>query len=211
MAFRTNLAQLALARGLPSQQAIASFCGVNQTTVSRWLRGAETPPPLAAARVAKLFGVSVDALFASALPPDSTGSFAGRAALAAVRQAHGLAVRMAMHGESQRSLAAALGVSHRAVGGWLKGATPRRTAALLLARHFGVPVSALFAPCNRHTGELVESTAARDFPHIVWPRRLRTAEAELARLNREASELAVVVRALRRRVRALRRKTGRAG
>ena len=66
---------------------------------------------------------------------------------------------MKQRGESQRSLAAALHVSHRAVGGWLEGAEPRGNVAVQLADHFKVPIEDLFddakdLPFDRYLSEL---------------------------------------------------------
>ena len=50
---------------------------------------------------------------------------------------------MKQRGQTQRSLAAALDLSHRAVGGWLSGSKPHRGTALLLAEYFQLPVEDL--------------------------------------------------------------------
>jgi|GEM_PF-2758276 len=78
---------------------------------------------------------------------------------------------MRMRGETQRSLAAALAISHRAVGGWLTGAKPHRGTALLIAEHFKVPVDDLLddekeLPFERYLGELREDRerAAKAYP-----------------------------------------------
>lgn len=45
---------------------------------------------------------------------------------------------MEINGESQRSLAASLNVSHRTVGGWLTGTIPHRSMLLKIASHYGI-------------------------------------------------------------------------
>jgi len=50
---------------------------------------------------------------------------------------------MRTSGVTQRRLAEALGVSHRAVGGWLKGAAPRAEALKGIADYFGFGVEML--------------------------------------------------------------------
>ena len=72
---------------------------------------------------------------------------------------HKLERLMRIRGETQRSLAAALELSHRAVGGWLSGSKPRGGTALLIAEHFSVPVDDLLddskeLPLDRQLGEL---------------------------------------------------------
>lgn len=54
---------------------------------------------------------------------------------------HNLTRLMERRGLSQEALADALGVSHRAVGGWLAGAKPRASVARQLADFFGVPLA----------------------------------------------------------------------
>lgn len=78
---------------------------------------------------------------------------------------------MRMKGETQRSLGAALELSHRAIGGWLNDSKPHRSTALLLAEHFGVPVDDLLdddrdLPFEKYLNEL---KAASDRAQAAYP------------------------------------------
>lgn len=91
---------------------------------------------------------------------------------------------MKLRGQTQRSLAAALNLSHRAVGGWLSGAKPHRGTALLLAEYFCVPVEDLLddsraLPIDCFTSEL--ASAARQVQE-AYPSNSAAAENALDQL-----------------------------
>lgn len=73
--------------------------------------------------------------------------------------------RLMLHrGESQRALGAALGVSHKSVGDWLRGATPHRSRFPSIATHYGVSVDALISQEDDPNGASI--AAMLDAPRI---------------------------------------------